>query len=33
MTVGVTTTNLLERSVGEVKRRTNVMGRFPGEER
>jgi len=26
MTVGLTTTNLLERSVGEVKRRTNVMG-------
>jgi putative transposase len=24
-------TNLLERSLGEVKRRTNVMGRFPGE--
>ena len=26
-------TNLLERSLGEVKRRTKVMGRFPGEER
>jgi transposase-like protein len=25
-------TNLLERSLGEVKRRTKVMGRFPGEE-
>ena len=25
------TTNLLERSLGEVKRRTKVMGRFPGE--
>jgi putative transposase len=25
-------TNLLERSLGEVKRRTNVMGRFPGED-
>jgi transposase-like protein len=25
-------TNLLERSLGEVKRRTEVMGRFPGEE-
>jgi transposase-like protein len=24
-------TNLLERSLGEVKRRTKVMGRFPGE--
>jgi putative transposase len=24
-------TNLLERSVGEVKRRTKVIGRFPGE--
>ena len=24
-------TNLLERSLGEVKRRTEVMGRFPGE--
>jgi len=23
---------LLERSLGEVKRRTKVMGRFPGEE-
>jgi len=23
--------NLLERSLGEVKRRTKVMGRFPGE--
>src|SRR5436190_10196133 len=26
-------TNLLERSLGEVKRRTKVMGRFPGEDR
>src|SRR5947207_7157527 len=26
-------TNLLERSLGEVKRRTKVMGRFPGAER
>ena len=26
------TTNLLERSLGEVKRRTKVMGRFPGED-
>jgi transposase-like protein len=25
-------TNLLERSLGEVKRRTKVMGRFPGED-
>jgi putative transposase len=25
-------TNLLERSLGEVKRRTKVIGRFPGEE-
>jgi putative transposase len=25
-------TNLLERSLGEVKRRTKVMGRFPGEQ-
>src|SRR3954469_25439984 len=25
-------TNLLERSLGEVKRRTQVMGRFPGED-
>jgi transposase-like protein len=25
-------TNLLERSLAEVKRRTKVMGRFPGEE-
>jgi putative transposase len=25
-------TNLLERSLGEVKRRTKLMGRFPGEE-
>src|SRR5215217_1839853 len=25
-------TNLLERSLGEAKRRTKVMGRFPGEE-
>ena len=25
-------TNLLERSLGEVKRRTKVMGRFPGKE-
>jgi putative transposase len=25
-------TNLLERSLGEVKRRTKVVGRFPGEE-
>ena len=25
-------TNLLERTLGEVKRRTNVIGRFPGEE-
>ena len=25
------TTNLLERSLGEVKRRTKVIGRFPGE--
>ena len=25
-------TNLLERSLGEVKRRTKVMGRFPGEK-
>jgi transposase-like protein len=25
-------TNLLERSLGEVNRRTKVMGRFPGEE-
>jgi putative transposase len=25
-------TNLLERWLGEVKRRTKVMGRFPGEE-
>jgi putative transposase len=25
-------TNPLERSLGEVKRRTKVMGRFPGEE-
>ena len=24
-------TNLLERSLGEVKRRTKVIGRFPGE--
>ena len=24
-------TNLLERSLGEVRRRTKVMGRFPGE--
>jgi transposase-like protein len=24
-------TNLLERSLGEVKRRTTVIGRFPGE--
>jgi hypothetical protein len=24
-------TNLLERSLGEIKRRTKVMGRFPGE--
>ena len=24
--------NLLERSLGEVKRRTKVIGRFPGEE-
>jgi len=24
-------TNLLERSLGEVKRRTRVIGRFPGE--
>jgi transposase-like protein len=24
-------TNLLERSFGEVRRRTKVMGRFPGE--
>ena len=24
--------NLLERSLGEVKRRTKVMGRFPGED-
>ena len=24
-------TNLLERSIGEVKRRTKVIGRFPGE--
>jgi transposase-like protein len=24
-------TNLLQRSLGEVKRRTKVMGRFPGE--
>jgi Transposase, Mutator family len=24
-------TNLLDRSLGEVKRRTKVMGRFPGE--
>ena len=24
-------TNLLERSLGEVRRRTNVMGGFPGE--
>ena len=26
-------TNLLERSLGEVKRRTKVIGRFPGETR
>ena len=25
-------TNLLERTLGEVKRRTKVIGRFPGEE-
>jgi transposase-like protein len=25
-------TNLLERSLGEVNRRTKVMGRFPGED-
>ena len=25
-------TNLLERSLGEVKRRTKIMGRFPGED-
>jgi transposase-like protein len=25
-------TNLLERSLGEVKRRTKVIGRFPGED-
>jgi transposase-like protein len=25
-------TNLLERSLGEVKRRTKVMGRFPDED-
>jgi transposase-like protein len=25
-------TNLLERSLGEVKRRTKVIGRFPGEQ-
>jgi transposase-like protein len=25
-------TNPLERSLGEVKRRTKVMGRFPGED-
>ena len=25
-------TNLLERSLGEVKRRTKVMGRLPGDE-
>jgi putative transposase len=25
-------TNLLERSLGEVKRRTKVMGRFPGQD-
>ncbi len=24
-------TNLLERSLGEVRRRTKMMGRFPGE--
>jgi putative transposase len=28
---GWRSTNLLERSLGEVKRRTKVMGRFPGE--
>jgi transposase-like protein len=27
----VATTNLLERSLGEVKRRTKVIARFPGE--
>jgi transposase-like protein len=29
---GWRSTNLLERSLGEVKRRTKVMGRFPGED-
>jgi hypothetical protein len=28
---GGASTNLLERSLGEVKRRTKVTGRFPGE--
>jgi transposase-like protein len=27
----VAVANLLERSLGEVRRRTKVMGRFPGE--
>jgi putative transposase len=30
-TPGWRSTNLLERSLGEVKRRTKVIGRFPGE--
>jgi hypothetical protein len=29
---GGRSSNLLERSLGEVKRRTKVMGRFPGED-
>jgi transposase-like protein len=31
LTTNAISTNLLERSLAEVKRRTKVIGRFPGE--